>query len=37
MPDRGRKRVPDHRSVVLKGSLSQGTSARPRNTEDAKL
>ena len=24
MPDRERKRVPDHRSVTLKGSLPQG-------------
>ena len=37
MPGREKKRVPDHRSVVLKGSLLQGPSAHPRNTEDAKL
>ena len=33
MPDRERKRVPDHRSDVLKGSLTVGPSAQPRNTE----
>ena len=26
MPDRKRQRVPDHRSDIVKGSLSQGTS-----------
>ena len=35
MPDRERKGVPEHRSSVLKGSLPQGPSAHPRNTEDA--
>ena len=33
MPDADRKRVPDDRSDVLKGSLPQGTPAHPRNTE----
>ena len=33
MPDRERKRVTDHRSGVLKGSLSKGVPAHPRNTE----
>ena len=33
MPDRDRKGVPEHRSNVLKGSLPQGPSAHPRNTE----
>ena len=33
MPDRDRKRVPDHRSDVFKGSLPQGSPAHPRNTE----
>ena len=37
MSDRERKRVPDHRSNVLKGSLPQGPSAHPRNTEDPRL
>ena len=37
MPDTKRKRVPDHRSDVLKGSLSQGPSSHLRNTEDARL
>ena len=37
MSDRERKRVPDHRSDVLKGSLPQGLSAHPRNTEDPRL
>ena len=32
MPDRERKRVPDQRSDVLKGSLPQGPTAHPRNT-----
>ena len=32
MPDRDRKRVPDHRSDVLKIS-PQGSPAHPRNTE----
>ena len=32
MPDR--KRVPDHRSNVLKGSLPQGPAANSMNTED---
>ena len=31
--DEGRKRVPDHRSDVLKGSLPQGPPPRLRNTE----
>ena len=33
MPDRERKRVPDHRSDALKGSLAQGPPAHPRNME----
>ena len=33
MPDRERKRVPDHRSDVLKGMSTQGPPAHPRNTE----
>ena len=33
MPDRERKRVPDHRSIVLKGPLTQGPPAHTRNTE----
>ena len=33
MPHRERKRVPDHRSDVLKGSLPQGPTAHPRNME----
>ena len=37
MPDRERKRVPDHRSHVLKGCLPQGPPAHPRNTEDASI
>ena len=37
MPDRERKGVPEHRSNVLKGSLSQGPSAHPRNMEDASI
>ena len=37
MPDRERKRVPDHRSDVLKGSLPQGPSAHPMNTEDPSI
>ena len=37
MPDRERKRVPDHRSNVLKRSLPQGPPAHPRNTEDPRL
>ena len=32
MPDRDRKRVPDHRSNVMKGSLPQGPPVHPRNT-----
>ena len=32
MPDRERKRVPDHRFDVLKGSLPLGPSAHPRST-----
>jgi len=31
MPDRERKRVPDHGSDVLKGSLPEGPPAQPRN------
>ena len=34
MPDKNRNRVSDHRSDVLRGSLPQGPSAHPRNTED---
>ena len=34
MPDGEGKGVPKHRSKVLKGSLPQGPSAHPRNTED---
>ena len=37
MPDRERKRVPDHRSDVLKGSLSQGPPAHHRNMEYPRL
>ena len=37
MPERKRKGVPEHRSNVLKGSLPQGPSAHPRNTEYPKL
>ena len=38
MPDKKRKRVPEHRpSNVLKGSLPQGPSAHPRNTEYRRL
>ena len=37
MPDRERKRVPDHRSDVLKGSLLQGPLAHPWNTEYLRL
>ena len=37
MPDRERKRVPDHRSDVLKGSLPQCPPAHPRNTENLRL
>ena len=33
MPDRERKRVPEHRSDVLKGSLTHVPPAHPRNTE----
>ena len=33
MPDRERKRVPDHRSDVLKESLPIGPPVHPRNTE----
>ena len=32
-----RKRVPDHRSYVLKGFLPQGPSAHPRSTEDPSI
>ena len=34
MADKKRKRVPDHMSDLLKGSLSEGPPAHPRNTED---
>ena len=34
MSDGERKRVPDHRSDVLKGSVPHGPPAHPRNTED---
>ena len=37
MPDRERKGVPENRSNVLKGSLPQGPSAHPRNTEDVSI
>ena len=37
MPDRDRKRVPDHWSHVLKGSLPQGPTAHPRNMEYLRL
>ena len=37
MPDKKRKRVPEHRSNVLKGSLPQGPSAHPRNAEYPRL
>ena len=33
MPDRERKRVPDHRSDAMKGSLPQGPPAHSKNTE----
>ena len=33
MPNRERKRVPDHRSDVLKGFLSRGPLAHPRKHE----
>ena len=33
-PDRARKRVLDHKSDVLNGSLPQGPAAHPKNTED---
>ena len=33
MIDMEMKRVPDHRSDVLKGSLTKGPPAHPRNTE----
>ena len=33
MSDGERKRVPDHRSVVLTESLPQGPCVHPRNTE----
>ena len=36
-PDRERKRVPDHRSDALKGSVPQGPPAHPRNTEYPRL
>ena len=35
MPDRERKRVPDHSSDVLKGSHPEGPYSHPRNTKDA--
>ena len=37
MTDGEMKRVPDHRSDVLKGSLTQGPPAHPRNTEYLRL
>ena len=37
MPDRERKRVPDHKSDVLTRSVSQGPPARPWNTEDPSI
>ena len=37
MPDRERKGVPEHRSSVLKGSVSQGAPAHSRNMEDASI
>ena len=37
MPDRERKGIPEHRSNVLKGSLTQGSSAHTRNTEDVSI
>ena len=37
MPDRERKRVPDHRSNVLKWYLPQGPPAHPRNVEDPSI
>ena len=33
MPDREKKGVPDHRPHLLKGSLPQGPSAHPKDTE----
>ena len=35
MSDRERNGVPEHKSSVLKGSLPQGPSVHPRDTEDA--
>jgi len=37
MPDRKRKRVPNHRSSVVKGSLPKNPPAHPGNTEDLRL
>ena len=37
MPDKDRKRVPDLRSGILDGSLPQGHSAIPKNTEDPSI
>ena len=37
MPDRERKGVPEHMSNVLKGSLAQGPSSHPKNTENANI
>ena len=36
-PDRERKRVPDHRSDALKGSVPQGPPAHPRTSKYPRL
>ena len=37
MPERARKRVPDHRSNVSKGSLPKSPPTHPQNMEDPRL
>ena len=37
MPDRERKRFPDHRSDVLKGYIPHGPLAHPGNAEHLRL
>ena len=37
MPDRERKRFPDHRSDVLKGYIPHGPLAHPGNMEQLRL